>query len=543
MMEQNFDTEPRTDQTIFYGSQFRELTEASPDGVVVIDGTGRILFANPAAGLLFDTSVEELEGTIFGYPVLGRDRSELDIGPHHVEVRVAKSRWDGQQAFVASLRDVTQRVQAEADLKSLSQALEDANQELQRLATLDPLTETLNRRGVEKALWNELSREQRSGSHLVAILLTCDDLREINDNLGQGVVDVLLKAIAERVRSVLRPSDHVARIDQDRFLVLLADTRMAEGMQVGEKLRYVVGNSPLALSPQPLSVDMGVAVVQVERETCSIGEVLERAHSSLRCEASEVVTSKKSSTNTITVPDLVDLNGAVTDGRFRAVSQPILELQKEEVVGHELLSRGPAGGSLEMPVDFFRIALEANMLTTVDLSCLKACVEVSKRLHPKGKFHLNLFPSTILGTPSERLMDLLAVTEEGVTFCIEISEQQFIGDPACLREHVAAFKEKGIEVSIDDVGFGRSCLETLIMLEPDVVKIDRSYVDGASKDPHKGRLLSRLVEVSKTLGAEIVAEGIESRDDLALLKDYGVEFGQGWLWGKPGDSYIQQPVS
>ena len=199
-MEQNFDTEPRMDQKTFYGSQFRELTEASPDGVVVIEGSGRILFANLAAGLLFDTSVEELEGTIFGYPVLGRDRSELDIGLHHVEMRVARSSWDGQQAFVTSLRDVTKRVQAEADLKSLSQALEDANQELQRLATLDPLTETLNRRGIEKALWNELSRDQRSGSHFVAILLTCDDLRAINDNLGQGVVDVLLKVVAERVR-------------------------------------------------------------------------------------------------------------------------------------------------------------------------------------------------------------------------------------------------------------------------------------------------------------------------------------------------------
>lgn len=81
------------------------------------------------------------------------------------------------------------------------------------------------------------------------------------------------------------------------------------------------------------------------------------------------------------------------------------------------------------------------------------------------------------------------------------------------------------------------------MLEPDVVKIDRSYVDGASRDPHKGRLLSRLVEVSRTLGAEIIAEGIESRDDLALLRDYGVEFGQGWLWGKPGEPFIQQPAS
>ena len=159
---------------------------------------------------------------------------------------------------------------------------------------------------------------------------------------------------------------------------------------------------------------------------------------------------------------------------------------------------------------------------------------------PERKVPPEPVPSTILGTPSDRLLDLLQLTDDGVTFCIEISEQQFTGDPACLRDHVAAFKEKGVEVSIDDVDFGRSCLETLIMLEPDVVKIDRCYVDGASKDPNKARLLGRLVEVSRTLGAEIVAEGIETRDDLALLKDYGVKYGQGWLWGKPGDSFIEQ---
>ncbi len=115
MMDQNFSPEPRMDQQEFYGSQFRALIEATPDGVVVVDGSGRILFANLAAASLFHTPVEELEGTIFGYPVLERDRSELDIGPHHVDVRVARSGWNGQPAFVASLRDVTERVQAEAE--------------------------------------------------------------------------------------------------------------------------------------------------------------------------------------------------------------------------------------------------------------------------------------------------------------------------------------------------------------------------------------------------------------------------------------------
>jgi EAL domain-containing protein (putative c-di-GMP-specific phosphodiesterase class I) len=125
---------------------------------------------------------------------------------------------------------------------------------------------------------------------------------------------------------------------------------------------------------------------------------------------------------------------------------------------------------------------------------------------------------------------------EGVqpeNLCIEISEQQFIGDPTYLRDHVVTLKQHGIQVAIDDVGFGRSSLESLIILEPDIVKIDRKYVSGVAEDPAKARLLKRLVKVVQALGSELVAEGIEQRPELEMLLDLGVRYGQGWYWGKP----------
>jgi diguanylate cyclase (GGDEF)-like protein len=428
--------------------------------------------------------------------------------------------------------------------RDLGVALDEANTRLERLTTIDPLTETLNRRGIETAIWHHLARDRRSGSSMAVILLCCDDIHPIIDNLGHAVGDVVLTAIAARINDTLRPSDQIGRIDRDTFMVLLPETRVAEAAQVAEKLRFSVSRSPVALSPKPLNVNMKVAVVKAPRNTCSIEEILELARHEIRLQHPGITidgVNPVSGSNIVAMPHLADLGGAVENERFRAVSQPIVSLDDERVIGHELLSRGPAG-ALEMPVDFFRIALESNMLSAVDLSCLKACVNVSRMLAPKGKLHLNLFPSTILGTSTERLLELLECDDD-VTFCIEISEQQFIGDPACLRDHVTAFKKRGIQVSIDDVGFGRSCLETLIMLEPDVVKIDRSYVDGAAGDPHKGRLLDRLVQVSQTLGAEIVAEGIETREDYELCRDFGVQYGQGWLWGKADESFIQHKVA
>jgi len=138
-----------------------------------------------------------------------------------------------------------------------------------------------------------------------------------------------------------------------------------------------------------------------------------------------------------------------------------------------------------------------------------------------------------MDTPIERLMTLFPANKTDGNYVIEISEQQFIGDPAYLRDHVQALKERGLLVAVDDVGFGRSSLESLIILEPDIVKIDRKYVSGISEEPAKARLLKRLVKVVNSLGAELVAEGIECREELDLLVEMGVPFGQGWLWGKP----------
>jgi EAL domain-containing protein (putative c-di-GMP-specific phosphodiesterase class I) len=216
---------------------------------------------------------------------------------------------------------------------------------------------------------------------------------------------------------------------------------------------------------------------------------------------------------------------------FRTVYQPIIDLSTEEVAGYEVLSRGP-DGAFESPGDFFRICIENEILTTVDLQCLQVCLAEIPRMKGTMRFHVNLFPSTLLETPVANLIKLFPEDRTGIIFCIEISEQQFITEPAYLRDQVNALRQAGILVAIDDVGFGRSSLETLILLEPDLVKVDRKYVAGLSNEPAKARLLRRLTNVAKSLGAEIVAEGIEDRRDLPLLKDMGVNYGQGFLWGE-----------
>jgi len=445
------------------------------------------------------------------------------------------------RALVQSMRHAVELKKTEDALKDATFRLEAATNRLETLANIDALTEVLNRMGLERALQSEFNRAQRQGWNLVAVMLDCDDFDRINASLGHAVGDVVLKEISGRLRETVRPTDHIARIGGDEFLLLLPDTRLAEGMLVAEKIRLSVADSPLRLASETIRVTASLGVLALPYEFCSIEEVLSLARLAVRESkllGKNRVSSGEKHKNNVESADkeaLSELTEKLRKGDcFRAVSMPLYRLKDESVFGHEILSRGPAG-AFEMPDDLFRVSCEYNLLTIVDLRCLKTCLNGS--LDPKfdqnTRFHVNLFPSTIIDTPIDRLLTLFPPNRKPGNFCIEISEQQFIGDPAYLRDHVAALKENGILVAIDDVGFGRSSLESLIILEPDIVKIDRKYVSGIADEPAKARLLRRLVKVVNALGAELIAEGIERRDELDLLLEIGIEYGQGWYWGKP----------
>lgn len=419
-------------------------------------------------------------------------------------------------------------------LSSVNSQYEDAMRRLDELATIDPLTDLSNRRGLERILGAEIARAQRTGSSMVAMLLDCDDFYRINESLGHAVGDVVLKEMVLRITTTLRPSDCVARIGGDEFVILLTDTLMAEALLIAERVRLCVAESPIRNSSDNIYMTASIGVAPLPYEISSVEELLSLTRHALK-------SSKVAGKNRVSSDMPEDGNGRkdldiVQELRqgdcFRCVKHAMYRLADEHKVGYELLSRGPAG-AFEMPYDFFRVAIENNILTRVDLRCLKACIEAAGTLEPGSRFDVNLFPSTILDTPIDRLLALFPQDKNIGTFCVEISEQQFIGDPSYLKEHTTALKKAGVLVGIDDVGFGRSSLESLILLEPDIVKVDIKYVAGIAVDSQKQRLLRRLVKVVQALGAELVAEGVESRDDLEVVRDMGVQYAQGYLWGYP----------
>ena len=216
---------------------------------------------------------------------------------------------------------------------------------------------------------------------------------------------------------------------------------------------------------------------------------------------------------------------------YRAVALPIYDLAVEEVIGYELLSRANNVGGLSAPMAFLQASLEEDSMTLVDTLCLRTCALASRKLGDTGRLHFNLFASTVLATPTQTLLDLLG--DLGSRCCLEVSEQQVIGDCKVLNDRLKPLRDAGIQIVMEDAACGRSSLEVLIVLRPDAVKIKPAFIRGVGRDVNRQRVLRKLTKLVSSMGADLIAEGIESRSDLKMLKKLGLLYGQGFLWGKP----------
>lgn len=428
-------------------------------------------------------------------------------------------------------RSISRPGSPESRVATLERALSVAEARLRTIAGTDPLTELLNRRGLQEALSTAVRGTGRRG--LFAVLVDLDDFRSVNDALGHVAGDVVLREVGRLLSRSVPDASPLGRIGGDEFLLLLSGIDESEGLRIAEALRLCISDTTIALAAGPRRVTASVALAAVDDETPSIDEVLSSAYLALQG-------SKRNGKNRVSAVPGRESPGVVARivsdvrrGRgLRSVMQPIMSLPDVTPVAYELLTRSTVE-VFEMPTDLFRLAHEANILTLVDHRCWKTCLASSVALPSHVRVNVNLFPSTLLAVPTEDLLRAFPAGRALSGYCVEISEQQIIGDPAYLLDAVQALRAHGVHIAIDDVGFGRTCLESLVLLEPDVVKIDRRCVTGARQDARQRRGLERLLGVARSLEAEVVAEGVETEDDLEVMIDVGVGLAQGFLWGRP----------
>lgn len=440
--------------------------------------------------------------------------------------------------LIRSIRYAIERHHTVRELVRVKRELETANVRLEQLTLLDPLTDLLNRRGLQRGLSEQTSRVHRLDSSVAALLIDLDDFKRINSIFGHAVGDVALKETARRLTSTVRGCDHVGRLGGDEFLLILPDTDPAAAVQVAERLRVAIATTMLQHSSGTLSLTASIAVLMLGTDTPSVDQLLSRMHELLSRGKSEgknrvVFDHEKFDDTARRLRLQSDMCANLAQGKhLLTVRQPILRLSDEVPVAYEFLSRY-SNGRFELPENFFRVCSERNMLSLVDHFCLRQAVSAAVQSPPDTRFHLNIFPSTLLSIPPEHVLETFPSPLPPDTFCLEISEQEILGDPSYLIPAVRELRAAGLMVAIDDVGYGSSCLESLVVLEPEIMKIDKRCVMGLAGDRAKQDQLRRYVGIARALGSTVIAEGVENAQDLNALGDLGIEFAQGYYWGQP----------
>ena len=217
------------------------------------------------------------------------------------------------------------------------------------------------------------------------------------------------------------------------------------------------------------------------------------------------------------------------------VYEPIIELADHTVIGYEALIRGPQGSGLESPTRLFSVAYSANLQYELDALCRRLALKNARGIEPYQKLFLNILPTSIHDPDFgemriRRLLESIGLAPQSLV--LEISEREAISNFQIFREAIGHFANLGFGIALDDIGSGYSSLETALELAPDYLKIDMSLVRGIDDHPPKQELLRGLQGLAEKLQAALIAEGIETEEELDAIRELGIKCGQGYAIGR-----------
>lgn len=220
--------------------------------------------------------------------------------------------------------------------------------------------------------------------------------------------------------------------------------------------------------------------------------------------------------------------------------QPIVDMEQGSIMGYEALTRAPAGTDFESPDALFATCHEARLQGELDRACRRAAVRNARGIDPRKKLFLNSLPES-LGAPGFTAGGFLEALEEASleprNLVLEITERTSIDDFEAFGRGVEPLRRQGFLLAIDDVGTGYSSLQTLTEVQPEFIKVDRSLVKGVHRSLLKQELVHSLLQVGKRIGAQVIAEGIESEDEVRALRRCGVRYGQGFWFAYPAPGF------
>ena len=426
----------------------------------------------------------------------------------------------------------------------LLSTVRDYNKQLEDLSVRDPLTNLYNRRKFEEFLDYEINRAARHNHTFSLIMIDLDNFKYINDTFGHPIGDLVLKELTALFASDLRRGDLLARLGGDEFALILPETPADMGLQVARKLHG---------SLQAREFDMPVGKIRVTGSFSMVsypedGKTKEEMYAAMDVVLYKAKHQGKNQVMTAeSVQDrtLMDIfrhgdfvRAALRENRVEAFLQPIVNVKSGAVVAYEALARIRDGEKIISAAEFIEVAEELGMGKELDRVVFhKALSHLSKICvsHPEIKMFFNLSARSFSDIEWVRTIPSLA-QQYGVAcenIVLELTEREALPHLNQVKEVIDELRQKKIAFALDDFGSGFSSFLYLKYLAVDYVKIEGSFVRQIARDGRDRIMVQHIHQMANEFGLKTVAEFVEDEETAKMLAEIGVDFAQGYYYGRP----------
>lgn len=448
-----------------------------------------------------------------------------------VMVLAAPANYKGMPASVGTVFDLSERKEAE------KQILE--------LAFFDPLTGLPNRRLLEDRFGQALAEAERSHGKLAVFFLDLDNFKRVNDSLGHSVGDELLCAVSERIRGMLRKFDTVARLGGDEFIMLLPYMGMEDAAEVARRLMALC-SEPFMIGRHALGVTPSVGISLYPDDGRDFESLMKNADTAMY-QAKEAGRANfqffAKSMNVATLERLLlenSMRQALAAGQFHLVYQPLVELKNCRIIGCEALLRWrhPEIGPVS-PARFIPVAEDTGLINAIgDWVLHTACRQArewQERGLPPVKMAVNVSPVQFKQSSFVDMVAGVLATSglEAHRLELEMTERTVMSDAEANIATLESLARMSVELAVDDFGTGYSSLAYLKRFPVGKLKIDQSFVQGIDSDPDDLAIATTIVNMGHSLRLNVLAEGVEKAEQLAVLRQIGCDLAQGYYFSPP----------
>ena len=454
------------------------------------------------------------------------------------EIRFTNLVWiDGSEVIVCTAADITQKKKSQ--------------QKIEFQAHNDFLTGLYNRMKCESDLRKIIKQSVKDGVKGAVMFIDLDDFKHINDGLGHQYGDILLQQIAAGLQSIVGLRGKCYRMGGDEFVAIVMPDMFSELERIANKVKDMF-NKPWYLMETEYFCTMSMGIAVFPDDSKDVHEIIRLADIAM-------YESKKNGRNGYTFYDSCsklntarrldienNMRQAVASGidEFVVFYQPVVDVRTGECSSCEALVRWDSKALGFMgPGDFIPLAEYLGLITSIgDYVLEEACRQCRYwNEHGMPDFHINvnlsvvqLLQKDVVGTVA-RILKKTGVKPRNIV--LEITESFAINDMDRVLEIIRGIKELGPRIALDDFGTGYSSLNYIKQLPLDIIKVDKTFIDDIAEDEYAQAFIKLIVELSDTIDTSIIVEGVENENQLNILKELGVDYIQGFYYGKPVPAY------